>query len=411
MVRQMQQQQYSNCYTSSQEDDFDGDAFVAEIDAILRAPVQPVSVERQFAGVLRTLDRLTVELGLTPLAANDDWKADLDAALDAIDLPAAPPAPIQYPAPHPAWVALFDKNRRARERFAAIRARYSASDEPANDEAVTPPLAPAFVPDLVTSAPKPARRLKRRSGSRQSADARQIRQHARPSSGEPVEDLPSTSTTSKTSTKTKTRTRGIASWEDAGELPQIIAVNRAVAVLGSPFAWSLNIHPDLIQAGNDNVRGLLDFMRRRVARHLNREMGRHMPFWFEIETDDDGRPHLHGGIPMANDNEDAPAIERALVKAGGNWSRRGSAPADVRRQYEPDGWAVYGLKRIGRTRRHLREAAGLDQDEDGKKKHITVWTCTDDLRTEGQRIHEETRRAINQGATSYAYTRRGSHGR
>lgn len=391
------QNRYSNCYESSQEE-FDGDAFVREIDAALEAarfaPPTPPDWDRTFDHLVKQLGRLgitvpTLTAAPPPPAHNDDWKAELDAALDAIDLPAAPPAPIQYPAPHPAWVALFEKNRRARERFAAIRARHSAPDEPANDEAVTPPLAPAFVPDLVTSPSKPARRLKRRSGSRQSADARTIRQHARASSGEPVEDLPSTSTTSKTSTKTKTRTRGIASWEDAGELPQIIAVNRAVAVLGSPFAWSLNIHPDLIQAANDNARGFLDFMRRRVARHLDREMGRKVPFWFEVETDHNGRPHLHGGIPLANDNEDVPAIERALVKAGGNWSRRGSAPADVRRQYEPDGWAVYGLKRIGRTRRHLREAAGLDE-----AAQVTVWTCTDDLRTEGRRIHEETRQSI-----------------
>jgi hypothetical protein len=267
-------------------------------------------------------------------------------------------------------------------------------DEPEDDEP-----APTLVRGLVTS---PSRRRQRVSDLRQSEDARSMRARGQPLPGEVVEDLSHPTPTQAEKPKGEThaqrkpkggrpktsRARSIASWEDAGEKPRIIAINRALAEFGTPFAFSLNLDPDLIRAANDNARGFLDHVRRKVVRTLKRALGRVFPIWLVVETDNDGRPHLHGGIAL-NDNDRPDEVEKTLAKSGGDWTRPGSAPADVRRQWCPDGWACYPLKRLERTRRHLREAAGLDPDA-----RVTLYSVTDDLREAGQRIHDDERRAI-----------------
>ena len=182
--------------------------------------------------------------------------------------------------------------------------------------------------------------------------------------------------------------RMIAAWADAGEIPRIIATNRALDRFGVPMAFSVNFDPRLIQAGNDNTRGLLDYMRRRIALGLKRTFGGTPPMWVAIETDDEGRPHLHGGIALMDQH--APAmVLGALAKAGGNWMRQGSAPADLRPQHDPDGWAVYPFKRKERTRRDLRQAAGLRPDA-----RVGLYAASAELLAERRRIHEETRRVI-----------------
>lgn len=268
-------------------------------------------------------------------------------------------------------------------------------DTPANER-------PVLVPCLVKSATPRTRRRKRRSGLRQKEDAQKMRAGARAEAGEVVEHLhPHTSTSKTTSSKTKTsapkartrittrkRARMIASWEDAGELPRLIACNRALAELGQPFAFSMNLDPMLIAAANDNARGPLDHVRRRVVRAVQDAYGGARPLWVVLETDDDGRLHVHGGVAL-NDNDLPGRLEASLAKFGGGWTRRGSAPADVRAQWEPDGWAVYPLKRFERTRRHLRASTGK-----AAGAHIPLLSISDDLRVVGRRIHAEVRGVV-----------------
>ena len=337
-----------------------------------------------------------------PVPANDDQLldnllADLPTSFPDIPAPAVVNLDGTPAAPGPTY-----QDRLAAVR-AARRARWDAIKHPADDGGdgdvieleIPARTAPRLVPCLVTNAP---RRRRRRSHLRQREDARKMRAHGRALEGEPVEH-PSTSLPAPTthhkrtpiptikSTTTK-RKRGLASWEEAGELPRIIAANRALPIFGQPFAFSLNLGPDVIKAANDNARGFLDHVRRRVALNLKRELGRTVALWIVVETDDDGRPHLHGGLALA-DNDRPVLVEEALAKAGGNWTRRGSRPADCRVQWEPDGWAVYPLKRLARTRRHLRDAAGLPPGA-----RTSIYSVTADLLAEGKRIHEDVRRSI-----------------
>ncbi|ACK86126.1 hypothetical protein [Methylorubrum extorquens] len=254
------------------------------------------------------------------------------------------------------------------------------------------------VPDLVTRAAARPRRKRRRSGLRQREDARRMRAHRRADAEEVVNHLPTpantntkTSKTTPTETKPKAITRRIASWDDAGELPRVIAMNRALDRFGVPMAFSVNFDPRFIKAANDNARGQLDYYRRRIAMALKRAVGETPAMWIAVETDDDGRQHCHGGMART-DRHDPAVVLDALAQAGGNWTTQGSAPADLRPQHAPDGWAIYPFKRAPRTRRDLREAAGLDA-----AARVTLYSCTDDLRTEAKRVYEEARRAIGSG--------------
>lgn len=282
--------------------------------------------------------------------------------------------------------------RRAAEAEEPIDPAYVALEAllAANDDG--PVSAPIPVRRLVTKAPG---RQHRKSGVRQSADASKMRAHTKAEKAEAVKEhtpsiTPTSSSTTKSTSTTKPthRPRDLAPWKEAGELPRLIACNRALAEMGQPFAFSVNFDPRLIRAANENARGFLDFVRRRVTLALKRGLGRTVATWFALETDDDGRPHIHGGLAL-NDNEDPALVEEALAKAGGNWTRMGSRCADVRRQWEPDGWAVYPLKRIARTRRHLREAACL-----APKARVAVYSVTAELRAAGERLHGEVRRAL-----------------
>lgn len=315
------------------------------------------------------------------------------------------PSPID-----PRWLEIIARKAVARDRMREIMTRFGApgrrptrTPRPANDDALEVAAEPTAAPSISVRVlvTKPSRRRLRQSGVRQSADAAKMRAPIEAGKSEAVKDPTPLShpTDHPRHTDIKTqkthaqripanpthRPRAIAGWADAGELPRVIAINRALPDFGVPFAFSLNFDPKIIAAANENTRGQLDLYRRRVARVLKREIGRSVTLWIGIETDDDGRQHVHGGLAM-NDDEDPTIFEKALAKSGGNWTRSGSRCADVRRQRDPDGWACYSLKRVGRTRRHLREAAGLDP-----KAHVQLYSVTDDLRDAGERIHAEIR--------------------
>jgi len=190
----------------------------------------------------------------------------------------------------------------------------------------------------------------------------------------------------------KSRARLMASWDEAGELTKLDYVNRAGAHQGDAFAWTLNLAPDVEKAANDNGRPL-DHLWRRVNSCLAREpalASASVPLWLVLETTPAGRLHIHGGLFVANP-ELLPAIERALAKAGGEWGATAGREhqLDVGPQRTPDAWAAYPLWRQGQTRRHLREAAGLEPDAP-----VRIATWSRGLTADAKRLHAEERRAI-----------------
>lgn len=191
----------------------------------------------------------------------------------------------------------------------------------------------------------------------------------------------------------KSRARFIANWNEAGDLGRLDYVNRAGALRGRPFAWTLNISPDVEKAANDNARGALDYLARRVRLNLGRQPAlrdERLLSWMVIETTDAGRLHLHGAI-FTDNPELLPSIREALTKAGGIWNAKAGHgyQTDLEPQRDLDDWSAYPLKRQGRTRRHLREAAGLSADA---PMQIATWSR--ELIPDARRLLDEERRKI-----------------
>ncbi|MBP27832.1 hypothetical protein [Methylobacterium sp.] len=191
----------------------------------------------------------------------------------------------------------------------------------------------------------------------------------------------------------KSRARLIANWNEAGDLSRLDYVNRAGALWGKPFAWTLNISPDVEKVANDDARGALNYLARRVRLHLDRQPAlrdERLLSWMVIETTNAGRPHLHGAV-FTDNPELLPSIREALTKAGGVWNSKAGHgyQTDLGPQRHLDDWSAYPLKRQGRTRRHLREAAGLPADTP-----VQIATWSRELIPDAKRLLAEERRKI-----------------
>jgi hypothetical protein len=269
----------------------------------------------------------------------------------------------------------------------------------------------SIIPDVAEEAPAPAapvaklvksgtRKRRRRAESHDREDLCAIRIFEASTPAPAASSTPSSSSsltlTAKGESDDQTtakegKRRTVKHWDKTTDVTKLPYYNRALDSFGAPFAFSLNLSPDVIEAANSNTRGFLDLVRRHVVREL-KEMGREVPTWLMIETTDDGRPHLHGGLSLSSELTAAEieAATRGLNRAGGLWRGRGAEyQTDIRREYEPDGWANYCLKRLGRTKKHLRAAAGLDP-----KAKVAIVSVTWELRTEAERLYNDIRDAM-----------------
>jgi len=285
--------------------------------------------------------------------------------------------------------------------FEAVLARFEAIGV-ANDDV---PAAPSLKPDLVTK--RPSRRLKksslrdRKDRSTRMAYRRIATGAAEAPAGRPLAEhpitpskpitKPTTSITKPTTKRTKARKRHLATWEEAGDLTRLDYINAALMVHGWRYAFTLNLAPDVIAAANDNARGPHDAYHRAIARALARvppPQGELM-FWLVTETTGEGRQHLHAAVAVPCPDL-LPAIEEALVRVGGWWRGPGREyQLDLEPQRHPAAWSAYPLKRQARTRRHIREATGLDANASVR---IASWSRG--LVPKAKRLLAEERRAI-----------------
>jgi len=112
---------------------------------------------------------------------------------------------------------------------------------------------------------------------------------------------------------------------------------------------TLHLAPDVIADASADPRGFLSHVRRRLEGSFTRTFGRSVGFWLVVETTPGGRPHLHGGVAVT-DNE-LPQLEAALRHAAGTWGKRKGSEYQVLIRAEPDPswWPGYATKRLGRT--------------------------------------------------------------
>lgn len=153
-------------------------------------------------------------------------------------------------------------------------------------------------------------------------------------------------------TKVLEKPERLQAWEHTTDVAKVVFSNRALAMSGRAYAFTLDLSPKEIAAANDNAKGFTDYFKRRISRNLKRMAGVATPiFLFGVDVNPAGRLHLHGGIE-ANDN-DLDAIKAALVAAGGVWAhKRGQHyQCDLQPMYTPDVWADYCLHGQAKVRR------------------------------------------------------------
>jgi hypothetical protein len=139
---------------------------------------------------------------------------------------------------------------------------------------------------------------------------------------------------------------------------------------------------------------VLDYVRRRVALHLNAALGRQVDFMFALE-ETKGRLHLHGMLAIT-DNEKS-AARQALRKAGGKWAGLAGARYQVKLRAEPDlrgaGYAGKDLIKAWMTRGSVIR---LLDDRRSWTNSFTggAFTMTNPLRAKAKLLHADLCQAV-----------------
>lgn len=135
-----------------------------------------------------------------------------------------------------------------------------------------------------------------------------------------------------------------APWRNLTPRLQMIFHQRALERRGHCLAFTLHLSPKVIHAAQNADPSFIDYMRRRIARHRNSELGRKVDFWFTAERQK-GRPHIHGaaGICKVEQKQARTAFNQAIGKEPGSGNQVVIKPI-----YDGDGWAGYGAKDIHR---------------------------------------------------------------
>jgi hypothetical protein len=179
--------------------------------------------------------------------------------------------------------------------------------------------------------------------------------------------------------------RGPADYKRATGAGKLTGMNRVIGLgdHGTPRTFTLNPGHDAIaraRASNDN--GFASWFQKRIKRELDLALGRSIPFVFGVDVTRSGRPHLHGML-ACNDDE-LPAVERALRRAGGTW-KAGHVEKQVKTDivWNTDGWSNYS----GRNLAAARKVVGS-----------SVIAGTGALRSEAKALHERLRRLVMDAA-------------
>lgn len=224
---------------------------------------------------------------------------------------------------------------------------------------------PAAASEAVPEVSKKVKSRRRKSHLRDARTVEELRRCVRPAEppSKPLsvykEDSPSSPPTeTKSITPTDiidlwgSRKRKPALWRDTTDRLRVIFYGRALEAMGECRAFTLNLSPTISATALADPHGFLNHVRRRVARSLDKELGRKVNFFFVVETTPKGRPHLHGVIGI-NDNECSYAA-RALRQAAGKWEGTcRQRQLDVKLIWNSDGWAEYANADLLRTARHI----------------------------------------------------------
>lgn len=148
-------------------------------------------------------------------------------------------------------------------------------------------------------------------------------------------------------------------WDHADQFTRGVYLHQALGDRDN-MAFTLNVHPDVIprwlepgQRGGFPYQAYQALSRclRQAARRIGMEMPR---FWFAVDTNEEGRLHLHGGITVATPNRTA--IEQALRKAVGySQQLRGGSHLVLKPTTCAVGWVQYASRNWELVRLQIRQ--------------------------------------------------------
>ena len=394
------QNQYNNCEEPSQEE-FDGEAFVAEINAILAAPRREPTLEEQRLEKWRFLYSFDHLFGLARHTQTREEYARAQTMLEELHDEPEPFQPRYQPG------AEWEPGEwELDEGLEAEEVRGSENPTPALDVVLDLQSDPAPVRQSENRRPRRSGARDRRSvdRSRTCFEEELARQRKRDFSRNPPpssltnqnDNEPTSSNDNeekKNPTTKKARAdendrRGISSWKDTKDFGKFVAMNRAAALndndwCAEPYAFTLNLSPDVIaRALASRHNGFASFMQKRIAAELAKVMRRVVEFAFKVDVTPCGRPHLHG-VGVMNDNE-LPAFHEALRRAGGAWAAKGGErQVNTRLMWDADGWASYSARNAAAARRVVGSS---------------IMACTAGLKSQAKALHEHLRQSARAAA-------------
>ena len=137
-------------------------------------------------------------------------------------------------------------------------------------------------------------------------------------------------------------------WRDAGHKLRLAYYQLALDSQGPSFKFDVRLSEELMAEGRRDSQGFTDLVRRRVALHLKRKLGRPVDFWFVIETKPKAKhPHLHGAVAISE--QERVHLRRALLVASNTKGEFRKFAVRTKQVTYGFGVAGYAMKSLSRT--------------------------------------------------------------
>jgi hypothetical protein len=176
-------------------------------------------------------------------------------------------------------------------------------------------------------------------------------------------------------------------WPLTGDTVTAVCATVALLIAETPaVAFTFNLTPEAIADAKRDPSGFLDPLKRRFDRQLKR-LGIALPYWFAIDIDDDGRPHIHGTfLPPAISLSVLRKIRKAMKVAWGKWEGPGKHKQVLFKMLYSDDWATYCI----RNQRSVQKAIGP-----------RTFTISHPLRRDAEWAYTEIRRIMREDESKF----------
>ncbi|MFK4523688.1 hypothetical protein ABIF90_001669 [Bradyrhizobium japonicum] len=163
----------------------------------------------------------------------------------------------------------------------------------------------------------------------------------------PTPSNPISINTSETATDTPNPSNdNIPVWALTGDVVKAVAATAALQIADKPaYAFTFNLTTKAREKALSHPRGFLDSLKRSFDKQLARA-GVRLPYWFCIDTDRDGRLHIHGAFEAVTENE---VLKEIMRRSWGESPERGRQFQIKIVPLRDDGWATYATRNLRRV--------------------------------------------------------------